>query len=410
MELPKFRRIEDVQRLLLTINSDVDDLAQLVKSQQGLLAKLVAPAPKLRTLLSAAVSFEVTAPSKAGMLRTLKKAIDPSITKVVVPNIAKLKDQYGLLEDLHAKYVMLDSVSTQLEMQFPDKRGAAYDATVKSLTELKAKVELQMRKVFEFLNQVANKHVPEQFTEYVDAISTKITEHVYFEDSQRFLYVSVTPEEVKPQGTKIVSHQSLVFTEYILLTDSVSDEGKIAPQLYIIVQWVVGGHVSVFIEHEFTPPGKLTDGEVVDTVGAAVSSISGMLELEGFASYLGVIPMALQLSVPITDLKPSMFDARNYIDQIVADQDKLIFKFRHHAMTPETKKQVAYSLYPQLKALLKTKKAKVRLKITKTEITFFIVSPAQEGQAATHELDFLKEKFNLTDNAVARISRVINSR
>jgi hypothetical protein len=406
-ELPKFRRIEDVKRFLEDMFKDLDATESLIKEQQRLLSNLLRPKEKLRAMLTAAVSFDVTpSPSKSSQLQTLKKKIDPALTQVVVPNIKKLQDQYSLMEDLYEKHTTLESAATQIEMQFPDRRGPAYEQTMAALADLRKKVETQLRDVFEFLSSVANKHVPQEFLEYVEAIAAKISDHVYFEESKSFIYVSVKDGEL--EGAKLKPKQDLVFTQYILLTDSVSDEGKIAPNLYVVVQWVVGGTVTVFLEHEFMPPNRLSGGTEVSTVQDAVASIAQLLDLEGFASYLGTLPMALQLKLAPEQLKPSLFSGRNYIDTILVSPEKLSFMFKHHAISEAIRKKVAYEIFPEVKALLKTKNSKLRMTMSKKSIDFYAPNLAQEGTLSTQDLTFLQERYGLSDQALRKISQIMN--
>ena len=396
-DIPKFRRVEDLIRFVDSMNQEVDELSQVVDQQQKLMARLTRPTPKLKTIM-AAIEFDITPRNRRSNVSQMNRAIDPSLAKVVIPGLDKLKDQYGLLDELHTKHAVADSLITQLEMQFGDRKGPAFEKAMAGVMEMKDKIEQRMRKVLEFLNSVAQKHVPAVFQEYVNAVSEKIEEHVYSEDAQRFLYVHV-------QDAK-----SIVFTEYVLLTDSVNDSGQIAPQLYIVIQWVVGGEVTVFVEHEFTPPARLTEGTVVPSVQAAANAISHDLTLEGFASYMGTVPMALHLKMAPEFLKPGMFKSSNYIDKISVDKDQLLFHFRSAMIAPEVKKQIGYALFPEVKALMKNKSVKLRMKPERTCIKFFVTSPAKESAASVLDLEYMKTKFNLSDGAVAKIGRIINDR
>lgn len=164
-DLPKFRRLEDVQRYLQDLSREISETSELVTQQQKLLASIEAPKPAVQRLISAAFAeFDVTpSQSRKSGLRDSSTAV-PTINKVVIPNLSKLKDQYGLVEELHNQYAALTSVETQIAMQFPDKRqGPLYDKTLGSINELRHAVEVQLRKVFTFLSQVAKKHVPQEF-------------------------------------------------------------------------------------------------------------------------------------------------------------------------------------------------------------------------------------------------------
>ena len=395
IELPKFRRIEDMQRFLDDMRNEINVSTQLVDSQQSLLASLVSPS-KAKTMLKAIAIFEVT-PSKSSVSRKLKKKIDPSLKKVVVPDLDRLKDQYGLAEDLHSKRTTLESAATQIEMQFPDRRGPAYNKAIGSINELLHLVDEQLKKVLTFLSSVANQHVPQDFQDYVAAVQEKISEHVYYEDSSNYLYVAVRDKK------------DIVFTEYMLLIDAVSDDGSIAPQLYVAVQWVVGGTVSVFVEHEFTLPNQLAGGSEASNVQEAVAAIASMLDIEGFASYLGALPMSLQLRVVPELLKPSLFSEKDFISKIIPEDSKLTFVLRNVNANKDFKKEVGLRLYPQVKKLFKNAKAKIKMDISKpNKIIFTLANAAGANDVSTEDVEFMREKYGLTDSAVRKIAQIIN--
>lgn len=396
-DLPKFRRLEDVQRFLQDMHKEVNVTDQLVDQQQSMLAKLRNPKDKVREILAVSFTeFDVTPSGPAKKKSADKSVVAPEINKVVIPNLSKLKDQYGLMEDLYAKRVTLESVETQIEMQFPDLRGPLYDQVVGSLNELKAKVEEQLHKVFTFLSEVAEKHVPKVFKTYTEAVQEAVSNHVSFEDSARYLYVSVKDKK-------------LAFTEYMLLINSVNEDGKVAPHLYIVVQWTVGGKCEVFVEHEFTPPNQLERGAKANTANEALEAITHLLDLEGFAAAIGNAPLSLHLKVNPNKLEPSMFNARDSISKILVSDagDQLTFTFRA-GLSAEQKKQVAYQIFQDMKVHLRNRKPKLRMKISNSKVDIFIADLAQGREISTNDVEFLKDRFGLSDSAVSKIAEIID--
>jgi hypothetical protein len=259
IELPKFRYIDDVTRYLENMREDVHESDALIRVQQETLAHLCRP----REWVSAALT-------KLAALD--KKKID----KVVIPNVKKLESQYGLSEELYDTHRTLEAVESQLAMQFPDRGGEAFDKAIGTLRELKKKVEDQMRTVLSFLSDVANEHVPKTFSKYVQAVALELEEHVKFENSEQFLYVST-------------DRGRLVFTNYVMLINAVNDDKQKVPHLYISIQWIVGQAVYVTINHEFELPAQLIcePGAEAKTLAAAVQTIAALLNAEGFSSSLG---------------------------------------------------------------------------------------------------------------------------
>ena len=401
-ELPKFRRIEDIQRYLDEVAKDVAISEKMVEQQHKLLSRLLKPTPKLGQVMAAAfVEFDVTPGAGSGGRRgkgTLDKSVvAPSINKVVIPNLSKLKDQYGLMESLYAQRVLMDSVETQMAMQFPTKvQGPQYEATQGAVKKLRDKIDVQLQKVCTFLSDVAEKHVPKQFVEYVGAVSEAVANRVTFDSSERFLYVSV-------------NDKSLYFTEYLVLKDAVNEDGKVAPHLYIVVQWCVGRTVEIFVEHEFTPPNQLEHGDEVRTAHEAMESISHLLDLEGFASAIGRAPLSMNMKVNPNKLTPAMFQSRDFISKILVadDGDEIAFTFKAK-LDKETKKQVGYQIFQDFKTMMRNRKVKLRMKIENAKVTLFVSDVAAGSEVSVNDVEFLKERFGLSDGAVHRISQILN--
>jgi hypothetical protein len=401
IELPKFRYIDDVTRFLDTMKEEIDENEKVIKVHQTQLAFLKKPKEWVGATLVKAAEMELTIKEGEGGSNKsrLKRKIDPELTKVVVPNVKKLEEQYSLSEDLYEKHRTLEAVEAQLSMQFPDRRGEAYTATIAALHELKGKVAKQLKTVLGFLNEVAAKHVPKTFEKYIDVIRQEVQEHVMFEDSNLFLYVSTSAEG------------QIVFTYYLMLINATNDEGKVTPSLYISVQWVVGESTTIQINPEYELPGQLLKegGESVGSAGEAVKAISDLLALEDFSSSLGTVPLSTQLRKPLNELKPEMFSYKDFIQKLDVDEDKLVFKLRK-GVEPEQAKEVAYALYQEVKGLFKSSRtAKIRMKPSSTQIEFTVTNVAKGREVSVHDAEFLGQKFGLNNAQLRKVLLILNS-
>jgi len=399
VELPKFRYIDDVTRFLDQMAGEIDELDQIIKIQQKQLAHLRKPREWIQASLVKAATFEFNITPDAGAKRShLKRKIDPELTKVVVPQIEKLKEQYGLSEDLYEKHRTLEAIETQLAMQFPDKRGPAYEEAISSLRALKAKVADRLKEVLGFLNEVAAEHLPRTFKRYMEAIVQEVQEHVLFESNQVFLYVSATPEG------------ALAFTYYLMLQNATNDEGKVTPHLYISVQWIVGESVHVQINHEYELPNALMKdpGTSVGSAGEAVKAISHLLDMEDFATALGTVPLATQLKMDPSKITEGMFTYKSFIKKVSIDADKLVFDLRP-GVTPEQLDEIKYPLYQEVKSLFKnSRSAKLRMKPSKNSIEFNVVNVAQKGEVDYGDAEFLKDKFGINDTQLRKVVNILN--
>lgn len=403
IDVPKFRYLDDIKRYLDDLEKDVDESGKLIQQQQKLLSKVL----HLDTSATlAALVFDVTPSDRKNQLKTLRQMrtkIDPELTKVIVPNMKKLQSQYALAEDLYAKHKAVESVETTLSLSFPNRQGPEYQATVTQIKKMKAKIAEQLKICLGFLNEVAAQHVPKQFVKYTTLIADLVNDHVIFKESQSFLYVSVDDDG------------NLVFTNYLMLQDVANDEGDVAPHLYVSVQWILADEpvITVDLNHEYEVPNKLIgSGEEVGSVGEAVKAISEMLELENFSSALGVVPLALQLKVDPTSLNPNMFAYRDFIDEVKVDEKTISFRLRKEADSPETVTEIAAQLYKELKALMKAKGVRLTMRETKDGkthvITFTIVKVAEGGEFNDYDMEFLRDKFGLTNQALRKIVNIIN--
>lgn len=402
IDIPKFRYLDDIKRFLDKLDKSIDESGKVLVQQQKLLASSLS---KIVT----AVEFDVTPTDRKEQMRTVRKMktkIDPDLTKVVVPGMKKLESQYKLAEDLYEKHRAVETVETTMSLAFPNRRGEQYEATMAQIVKMKEKIADQLKLCLSFLNEVASKHVPKTFQKYVDTIAELIDDHVIFKESHSFLYVSVTPDG------------DLAFTNYLLLQGVANDEGMVAPHLYVSVQWILSQDptVTVDLNHEYEVPNKLIgQGEEVGSVGEAIKAISTMLELENFSSALGVVPLALQLKVDPTELNPSMFSYRDLISTITVDEHKntMAFKLRKEADSPEIVTEVGAQLYKELKALMKSKNVRMNMKPTKdrgqSTLTFELVKVADGGEFNTYDMEWLRDKFGLNNQALRKIVNIVNS-
>lgn len=400
IELPKFRYLDDVNRFLDNMAEEVNELDSLINVQQKQLAYLSKPKDTVKAALIKAATFEFTIEPDAGAKKShLKRKIDPELTKIVVPNVKKLQTQYGLSEDLYEKHRLLESVETQISMQFPDRRGEAYEAAISSIRKLKAKVAEQLKTVLGFLNEVAAEHVPRTFKRYMEAIVTEVQEHVTFESNQVFLYVSATPEG------------ELVFTYYLMLQNAMNDEGQITPHLYISVQWIVGTSVHVQINHEYELPNALMKdpGSEVGSVGEAVKAISHLLDLEDFATSLGTVPLATQLKMDPSKITEGMFTYRSFIKKVSIDADKLVFTLLP-GITEDQIDEIKYPLYQEVRELFRrSRSAKLRMKVSNKAIEFQIINVAERGEVQFSDAEFLKDRFGISDQQLRKVVQVLNN-
>ncbi len=435
--LPHFRYLQDVVRYVNTLERQVDDTLNRTKDMRllgNLLPRTYRPSvdqavhayrPKITQSMLARAStigienLQIQAAFETFVItqksdKAKKKKIDIN-QKVVVPNAKKLADQYALAEDLHEKYVTLQNVEAQITMQFRDSRDLP--KVLKSVKSAKAKVEKALREVFAYLADVANKHVPESFTKYVQAIADELSDHVVFRSSRSFIYVHVSPLG------------ALVFTSYILMEDALNEDGELTPTLYVALQWNQGvfsskgseePSIRLWLDQEFEMPQVLArrpDGATVGTVNTAAQALGRLLDLENFSSSIGVIPLSLQLKVDPSAISKKNFSFRDYVQSVQVDSANNVLRFtmsRVRGVDKDSVQKIAIALYPEVKQMLKVgRSAKVRMKVYRSGdywmIDFIVTGLAKGNSVSVDDLEFLKERFGLNDRQLRRISDVFSA-
>ena len=392
----KFRTIEEIRKAVNVIIEQHQLDTQLVDQTEKLLARVTSQA------LKAAADFKIMDISGDGNKKKIKRTFNVDFPVVKVPNKAELTHTYGLVERLSEQYKYVLNLENELRINFSNvKKHAAVDATQGSIAKLKKALETDLKRLFASLNAVARGHAPTEYLDFVEALAKELQENKYIEcDSGKTVtYAAMGKDD---DGNSVP-----VFAGYIILINAVSDEGKIAPSLYIVVKWTVGGNVEVFVEHEFIAPSLLHGGITVENLKEATKAVADQLSIEGFSAQIGNLPVATQLRYPSSGLNTKLFQVADMLTKVTADEDKLIFTLKKEAV-PKAK-EIGLFLFSEVKSMLKSKrKTKVRMSTQRNTVTFTFSGLDASGGVHPSDLDFLTEKYRLNDSQVRKIANIVN--
>lgn len=406
--VPQFRYLADYKEFLKETMTQVDELTQLVDQQQKLLASTfnVSVSAKLQHIAAAATTIINLTPNtkeQQSRLRKLQKKLDVEAVDVVVPNKKALEDQYTIAEALYERYRTLESMESQIEMQFPE---ASADGIKREIASAKKKISNSLSKCLTFLSDVAEQHVPKEFKKYMQAVSDEVDTHIAATDVKNMLYVSVF-------------NGSLVFTYYKLIEDAINEDGSITPSIYAVVQWVVGSRdqdsaVYVYLEHEFTIPNKLlkVGGHEVDSALEAVKKIGDLLRLEHFTSELGVIPLSLAFLKEPDLIDKTLFNEADLIKSMEVAPREITFQFKREVPSSDVQ-ELAKQLYPQIAKLLRrsrTVRLDYRFDSRARTATYTSVGAAQAQDVTLEDAEFLKDRFNLNDQQLNKVVQILNEK
>ncbi len=375
----KFKNVEDVRRYL-------KDQANLARENEQLVNKSVKLLSKLE-----AVSFEIMDISGKP---TKKKTLNVDFPVVKVPGLSKLEKDYKLAETLSERYKDLVVHENQVKLNFKDIKGDKLNELLGAFTKLKSQIEIQLKTLFTSLSNLAEGHAPKEYKTFVKNLALSVEEHIEFDSAKTMTYISLNEGQ-------------LVFTSYIMLVNAISDEDKVVPHLYLILQWTVDGDVSVFVEHDFVAPSLLTGGSTVDNLQQAMRAVKYQLSLSEFSSQIGSLPVSMQLKTK-GPLGKELFSPRDNISRIDVEEHEITFVLKP-GLNKAEKEQIKAQLFQEVKALLKNQKqAKIRMRESGNKIVFEIVNLDHSKGIHPYDLEHLKNKYGLKENDLRKIVNIIN--
>lgn len=390
IEKTKFRSLEEVRKYLKEMQDQLRLDEQVMDKTNKQLAKIAGHKVK------ADIKFlDISGDGK----RSKKKTLNADFPVVKVPDAKTLDKNYRLAEKLSEQYKYVLNLENEVKINFKGTGGASFNETLGSIQKLKADLERHLQSIFLSLAKVAEGHAPDQYKEFVATLADELVSnnHIVCESAKTVTYASLDKAG------------DLVFAGYIILVNAVSDEDKVAPTLYITIKWTVGGDVEVFVEHEFVAPSLLSGGAVVENVNQAAKSIANQLSMEGFSSQIGNLPAHMQIKHPAGGLRGEIFTAAPFIKTVTAEQDELIFQLVPNVKSAQIE-EIKNQLFLEVKAMLKKKRGtNVRMRVSGTQIIFNFVGLDQSEGIHPHDLDWVGDKYKLSDSQLRKIANIINN-
>jgi hypothetical protein len=386
----KFRSIQEVQRYL---DEQATQIRQEMKLVDLNIKELTAMA------LRASTTVKIMDISGDGTTKTKKRrTVNVDFPVVDVPDKAKLQKNYAQAAKLSQQYKALVQTENEVKMTFRGATNVNYQSLMGNFVKLKTDIQTKLKELFTTLSKVAEGHAPKEYKKFLSNLAAELNEnqHIECDSISTFTYVAVNDDG------------ALVFAGYIVLVNAVSDENKTVPHLYVTVRWTVGGDVDVFVEHDFIEPTLLTSGVTVQDTKDAVKAIVSQLTLEGFSAQIGNLPISMQLRTPAGGLNKEAFTAAPFVESITADADLLTFNLKKD-ISPKDLESIKYQLYMEVKSLAKRKRSiKLKMRTPDAHTLEFTVSNLDQSGIGPEDLDFLAEKYRLSDSQLRRIANEIN--
>lgn len=382
----KFTSLQQVKEYLKEQLEQLRIDEQVVDNQIRLGSKLLANGPTY------------TVEDVGGGKTKLKRTINIDFPDVEIPNKEKLAEKYKILEEQTQRYKALLDTQNEIRLQFKNSSGPLFNELMGSFQKIKTATEEVLKKLFEFLNQVAEGHAPKEYKKFVVALAKELETHLQFDSMKTMTYAAVDDKG------------ALVFAGYIIIQNATNDEQKQVPNLYVVIKWTVGGNVEIFCEHEFVAPNLLEGGSLVKDLRSAAQAVKQELTLEGFSSAIGNLPLSMQMKRGSEELKEIFLTANEFVSKVEVSEDALIFVLKPGINSKEMK-EVQYQLYEHVRAMLKNRRgAKVSMHPTGNLIKFTITNLDAKYGVMPHDIEWLKDKYELTESQLRKIANVLNGK
>lgn len=380
-----FRSVEDVIRALDKVNNEVSDLLNLQKQYQRQVANA----------LTSSLVLEVKLPS----IKT-SPSLDTSEhgNKIKVTNMEKLRKNYAVVQDLWNTKTSLEAMEAKIQTSFAGKSIDTSKA-VGELAKLKKRVDLGLKDAFAFLRELADQHMPEKFANFNDAIGKILEKSIAYTKATLYTYVY----EVEGDPT---------FSTYIQLQNVTDEDNNYFPSLFIVTSYRTGAEPAMYLTtlQEFVPPSDQLLMKKVSTIKEAMHALSILLNLDNFVSSIGSLPISLLLKE--RSIKRELFEYQQYIKSIEVNEEQVLFVLKPEIQEKNQADAIITQIWKDFQSLVRKTNSKLRMAVRKGPksylLTFFFVTANDAPLADADDLQFLKERFNLSDTTLNNIVRTIN--
>jgi hypothetical protein len=403
---PLFQKTDSVTALSATPSKVIQNIGrELLDIEQELLAVDLLSQKHRRLMATASTLFSIgdgkPAPTNSpGVALTNKQKVDEKSLKI-------LREKSEALTHLHSVMDRISALASQLMQGSPaDSKETAVH--MKHIQALKSSTETKLNSEYDFLQGLATKSAPPEFSKLCDKIATVARNSLSYENVTAYLYAFET------EGY-------LCFARYLHLETLTSDDGRLIPDLYIVAT-LRGTDHKTFLEvnHDWVQPGPvLFLKEVTAEPKSLVRAMSQLLAISHFASSIGDIPLKLLLSV--NEMK-SKIRAPEAVSHVSVDEDTgaLTFYLKPTIQDPQEIKDIAFGLHADVQNMTRRNGGSLRHTVQmdpdpkrgakrKNWRVVFTASLGSGKMAATSEdLGFLHAKYGMNPQQVDQVVKLIN--
>ena len=390
---------ELAERTYTTLKQVQTDLGKISESVADNLSLLVNYQKKIETANQFVIDLSTPNLHKSPIGKS-------NLKPVLVKNLEK---NFAIMRSLWESKDALSSLEAKLRMS--KSLGADSAEALNGISVVRKQIIKGLSDAGNFLANQAAKSMPEEFAQVVKNVQRLISRAIAYGDTSTFSYMF-------PDG------DNLCYCSYVELKDVIDDKGSRIPQLYIVVSFTIGagtlGKKTYFMDvlHEFEPPSAaiLTSQINPAKMATVAEELSDLLQVSHFSNSIKRIPVNLLISPD--SINRDLFSFSEYVAHVESDSEtqQLNFYLKPTVKDKAVVDKIQQQLYLDVKALVVNTRARMRAAITEKEfegvkcscISFFILRGKDAPAASVEDLDFLKERFNLSDKAINQILVNIN--
>ncbi len=318
-----------------------------------------------------------------------------------------VEKNFQVIQSLHDAKQALELLEAKIKAASRDM-GSDSSKALKSLVSVRKQIYKGLDETFDFLSNEAQKSAPEEFTEFTQKLETLVSRAMAYQDSVSNTYV-------------FTNEDSLCYAHYIQLSALIDDNGSEVPTMLVVASVKVtedGAEYYLDVLNEFEPPSKKLFVQPIQILKMATVAVrlSDLLRVNQFANSIKRVPIRLLLQ-PST-ITPELFLYQTSIAKVEIDEseNQINFVLKPTVKDKELVDKIVQQLYVDTKAMLVATRARLRVAITEKRvqrgkafvISFFLVRSENAPAAAADDLDFLKDRFALPDQAIQEILKTIN--
>lgn len=344
--------------------------------------------------------------------------IDVSTPNVHTSPVGRSSFKPELVKSLNKKFAIIQSLwvakaalaTMEAQIRSAKTLGSDQSTALSDLVSIRKSITRGLEEAGQFLQRQTEKNAPEEFVTSVRNIQKLVGRCIAYGDTTTFSYMF--PQEA-----------NLCFCSYIELKDIIDDKGVRVPALYIVVSLVLSpgtmGKKQYFMDvlHEFEPPSEaiLTSEINPAKIATVANELADLLQVSNFSNSIKRIPISLLLNPE--KLKPEMFSSGEFIATIGSTENGLFFVLKPTVQDKAVVDKIQSQLFLDVRNLIANTRARMSPSITFetnedgakcTKITYNFIRGKDAPSASKEDLEFLKERFNLSDKAINAILVNIN--